>query len=59
MVVCKMNLPFCAFFQVAVSTRMPATSHIPNYPSLPSQLMCQVHNVTLHVGAATDSPLEI
>lgn len=40
--------------QVAVSTRMPATSHIPNYPTLPSQLMCQVHNVTLHAEKETD-----
>ncbi|XVF09267.1 hypothetical protein REPUB_Repub07fG0077900 [Reevesia pubescens] len=34
--------------QVAVSTKRMATSQIPNYPNLPSQLMCQVHNVTLH-----------
>lgn len=40
--------------QVAVSTRMPSTSHIPNYPNLPSQLMCQVHNVTLHAEKETD-----
>ena len=24
-------------------------SQIPNYPSLPPQLMCQLHNVTMHV----------
>lgn len=35
--------------QVAVSTKRTATSQIPNYPNLPSQLMCQVQNVTLHV----------
>ncbi|PIA56032.1 hypothetical protein AQUCO_00700393v1 [Aquilegia coerulea] len=40
--------------QVAVSTKRPATSHIPNYPNLPSQLMCQVHNVTLHAEKDTD-----
>lgn len=34
--------------QVAISTNRTATSHIPNYPSLPSQLLCQVHTVTLH-----------
>ncbi|KAF8053095.1 hypothetical protein N665_1463s0001 [Sinapis alba] len=34
--------------QVAVSTRRSATTQVPNYPNLPSQLMCQVHNVTLH-----------
>ena len=35
--------------QVAVSTKRAATSQIPNYPNLPSQLLCQVQNVTLHV----------
>nr|DAD40465.1 TPA_asm: hypothetical protein HUJ06_014788 [Nelumbo nucifera] len=40
--------------QVAVSTKRTITSHIPNYPSLPSQLMCQVHNVTLHADKDTD-----
>ncbi|CAK9170802.1 unnamed protein product, partial [Ilex paraguariensis] len=34
--------------QVAVSTNRTATSQIPNYPNLPSQLLCQVHNVTQH-----------
>lgn len=40
--------------QVAASTRKTATSTIPNYPNLPSQLMCQVHNVTLHADKDTD-----
>ncbi|XVE94591.1 hypothetical protein REPUB_Repub02eG0021700 [Reevesia pubescens] len=40
--------------QVAVSTNRMATSQIPNYPNLPSQLMCQVHNVTLHADRDTD-----
>ncbi|KAA8528725.1 hypothetical protein F0562_036080 [Nyssa sinensis] len=40
--------------QVAVSTNRIATSQIPNYPNLPSQLMCQVHNVTLHSDKDTD-----
>ncbi|CBI19831.3 unnamed protein product, partial [Vitis vinifera] len=40
--------------QVAVSTKRTATSQIPNYPNLPSQLMCQVHNVTLHADKDTD-----
>ncbi|XP_057533263.1 auxin response factor 5-like [Amaranthus tricolor] len=40
--------------QVAISTKRPATSQIPNYPNLPSQLMCQVHNVTLHADKETD-----
>ncbi|KAH0868790.1 hypothetical protein HID58_075812 [Brassica napus] len=40
--------------QVAVSTRRSATSQVPNYPNLPSQLMCQVHNVTLHADKDSD-----
>ncbi|KAE8690341.1 Auxin response factor 5 [Hibiscus syriacus] len=40
--------------QVAVSTKRMATSQIPNYPNLPSQLMCQVHNVTLHADRDSD-----
>nr|AMO02496.1 auxin response factor [Boehmeria nivea] len=40
--------------QVAVSTKRTATSQIPNYPNLPSQLLCQVQNVTLHADRETD-----
>ncbi|KAH6789220.1 Transcriptional factor B3 family protein / auxin-responsive factor AUX/IAA-like protein [Perilla frutescens var. frutescens] len=40
--------------QVAVSTNRSATTQIPNYPNLPSQLLCQVHNVTLHADKETD-----
>ncbi|KAK4351897.1 hypothetical protein RND71_027415 [Anisodus tanguticus] len=40
--------------QVAVSTNRTATSQIPNYPNLASQLLCQVHNVTLHADKETD-----
>ncbi|CAA0841189.1 Auxin response factor 5 [Striga hermonthica] len=40
--------------QVAVSTNRTATAHIPNYPNLSSQLLCQVHNVTLHADKETD-----
>jgi hypothetical protein len=35
--------------QVAATTRKTPNSRIPNYPSLSSQLLCQVHNITLHV----------
>ncbi|KAG4986334.1 hypothetical protein AAZX31_12G142400 [Glycine max] len=35
--------------QVEASTRRTTTSHIPNYPNLPYQLMCQVQNAILHV----------
>ncbi|KAK1391194.1 Auxin response factor [Heracleum sosnowskyi] len=40
--------------QVAVSTNRTATSQIPYYPNLPSQLLCQVHNVTMHADKDTD-----
>ncbi|KAL8143863.1 LOW QUALITY PROTEIN: hypothetical protein V2J09_016895 [Rumex salicifolius] len=40
--------------QVAVSTKCSTTSQVPNYPNLPSQLMCQVHNVTLHADTDTN-----
>lgn len=40
--------------QVTASTRKTANSHIPNYPNLPSQLLCQVYNVTLHADKDTD-----
>ncbi|KAJ1421653.1 PB1 domain [Sesbania bispinosa] len=40
--------------QVAASTRSTATSQIPNYPNLPSQLLCQVQYVTLHADKETD-----
>ncbi|KAI4389958.1 hypothetical protein MLD38_002120 [Melastoma candidum] len=40
--------------QVAVSTKRSATAQTPNYPNLPSQLMCQVHSVTLHADRETD-----
>ena len=28
---------------------MEVDSHIPNHPSLPPQLICQLHNMTMHV----------
>ncbi|XP_019438052.1 PREDICTED: auxin response factor 5-like isoform X1 [Lupinus angustifolius] len=41
--------------QLAASTRRTAaTSQVPNYPNLPSQLLCQVQNVTLHADQETD-----
>lgn len=42
-------LMFMWLLQVAASTNKEIDSHIPNYPSLPPQLMCQLHNVTMHV----------
>lgn len=35
--------------QVAASTNKEMEAQIPNYPSLPPQLICQLHNVTMHV----------
>jgi len=40
------------FSQVAVSTNKEVDAHIPNYPSLPPQLICQLHNMTMHVRIA-------
>nr|QCI44199.1 ARF5 [Lilium hybrid cultivar] len=40
--------------QVSASTKKTANTHIPNYPNLPSQLMCQVHSVKLHADKDTD-----
>ncbi|KAL6493048.1 hypothetical protein OROGR_032807 [Orobanche gracilis] len=40
--------------QVAISTNRTATSQVPNYPNLSPQLLCQVHNVTLHADRETD-----
>ncbi|CAN1180051.1 Auxin response factor 5 [Linum perenne] len=40
--------------QVAVSTKRGATSQVPNYSNLPSQLLCQVLNVTPHADKETD-----
>ncbi|XP_054777629.1 auxin response factor 6 isoform X2 [Prosopis cineraria] len=40
--------------QVAASTNKEVDVHIPNYPSLPPQLICQLHNVTMHADSETD-----
>uniref|UniRef100_A0A453JM82 Auxin response factor n=2 Tax=Aegilops tauschii subsp. strangulata TaxID=200361 RepID=A0A453JM82_AEGTS len=40
--------------QVAASTNKEVDSQIPNYPNLPPQLICQLHNVTMHADAETD-----
>jgi hypothetical protein len=44
---------FCGF-QVAASTNKEVDAHIPNYPSLHPQLICQLHNVTMHADVETD-----
>ncbi|KAK4751169.1 hypothetical protein SAY87_004651 [Trapa incisa] len=40
--------------QVAASTNREVDAHIPNYPSLLPQLICQLHNVTMHADNETD-----
>ncbi|KAI3508491.1 hypothetical protein L1887_23499 [Cichorium endivia] len=42
------------FRQVAISTNRIATSQVLNYPNLPSQLLCQILNVTSHANTDTD-----
>ncbi|KAL2455462.1 Auxin response factor 8 [Forsythia ovata] len=40
--------------QVAVSTNKEVDAQTPNYPSLPPQLICQLHNATMHADIETD-----
>ncbi|THU57602.1 hypothetical protein C4D60_Mb03t05240 [Musa balbisiana] len=40
--------------QVAASMQTDIDAHIPNYPNLPSKLICLLHNVTLHADPETD-----
>ncbi|KAL8192313.1 hypothetical protein R6Q57_027980 [Mikania cordata] len=40
--------------QVAASTNKEVDAHTPNYPSLPPQLICQLHSVTMHADVETD-----
>ncbi|XP_073526273.1 uncharacterized protein [Phyllobates terribilis] len=40
--------------QVAVSTNKDIDAQIPNYPGLPPQLICQLHDVTMHADIETD-----
>ncbi|CAO2836947.1 unnamed protein product [Amaranthus hypochondriacus] len=40
--------------QVAATTNRDVDGQIPNYPSLPPQLICQLHNVTMHADIETD-----
>ncbi|KAG1361138.1 auxin response factor 12 [Cocos nucifera] len=40
--------------QVAASTNKEVEGQIPNYPNLPPQLICQLHDVTMHADVETD-----
>lgn len=40
--------------QVAASLKKDVDSQIPNYPNLPSKLLCLLHNLTLHADPETD-----
>lgn len=43
------TLIFMKVLQVAASTNKELNGHIPSYPGLPPQLICQLHNVTMDV----------
>lgn len=40
--------------QVAATTNKTIDAHTPNYPSLHPQLICQLHDVTMHADVETD-----
>ncbi|KAI4381636.1 hypothetical protein MLD38_007693 [Melastoma candidum] len=40
--------------QVAASTNKEVDAHMPSYPSLSPQLICHLHNVTMHADVETD-----
>ncbi|XVE79927.1 hypothetical protein DITRI_Ditri14bG0096400 [Diplodiscus trichospermus] len=40
--------------QVAASMKKDVDAQIPNYPNLPSKLLCLLHNITLHADPETD-----
>lgn len=40
--------------QVAATTNKTIDAHTPNYPSLQPQLICQLHDVTMHADVDTD-----
>ncbi|XP_047176502.1 auxin response factor 19-like [Vigna umbellata] len=40
--------------QVAASLKKDVDAQIPNYPNLPSKLLCVLHNLTLHADPETD-----
>ncbi|KAB5514776.1 hypothetical protein DKX38_028682 [Salix brachista] len=40
--------------RVAASLKKDVNAQVPNYPNLPSKLLCLLHNVTLHADPETD-----
>ncbi|KAL0305462.1 UNVERIFIED_CONTAM: Auxin response factor 6 [Sesamum radiatum] len=48
------DVEYASFMLVAASTNKEVDAQIPNYPSLPPQLICQLHNVTMHADIETD-----
>ncbi|KAL0310525.1 UNVERIFIED_CONTAM: Auxin response factor 6 [Sesamum angustifolium] len=48
------SLPAIGSHVVAASTNKEVDGQIPNYPSLSPQLICQLHNVTMHADIETD-----
>lgn len=51
MFISNVGIVVFSLLQVAASTNKEVDAHIPNYPSLPPQLVCQLHNVTMHVSS--------
>ncbi|PKA51423.1 Auxin response factor 19 [Apostasia shenzhenica] len=48
-------IPHCLGLQmVAASLQKDVDGHIPNYPNLPSKLICFLHNIILHADPETD-----
>lgn len=45
----KISNMFVCYLKVSASTNKEIDAQIPNYPSLPPQLICQLHNLTMHV----------
>lgn len=43
------GFPIVNVHQVSATTNKEVDAHIPHYPGLPPQLICQLHNVTMHV----------
>ncbi|KAL8108378.1 hypothetical protein AgCh_024736 [Apium graveolens] len=48
----QLEAVWCIFLRDTVSREVDC--QIPNYPSLPPQLICQLHNLTMHADVETD-----
>ncbi|PQQ14243.1 auxin response factor 19-like isoform X1 [Prunus yedoensis var. nudiflora] len=51
----QLEVLWCTSLKATVAASMQKeTDFIPNYPNLPSKLICMLHNVTLHADTETD-----